>query len=340
MSGTSLDGLDLCLVKFSGSDPNWTFEILKTETVPYSTAWQKDLAMANVLSGEALTALDVKLGHYFGQMSKRFLTEPVDYIASHGHTVFHQPDQGFTLQIGNGAAIHAVTGIPVIYDFRSLDVALGGQGAPLVPIGDQYLFSAYRSCINFGGIANLSFNGPNGERLAYDICPVNMALNQLVEALGLQYDDGGKIAATGKVIPELLEALNGLGYYQLNGPKSLGVEWYKAKFEPIIDNDDFSISDRLRTVNEHIAIQVAKAIANLTTGKVLMTGGGAYNDFLMSRIKSMTHHEVVVPDVKIIEFKEALIFAFLGLLKVKGLSNVLSSVTGASRDSSSGLRIG
>ncbi|MFD1552451.1 anhydro-N-acetylmuramic acid kinase [Putridiphycobacter roseus] len=341
MSGTSLDGLDLCLVKFEVSDDQYNFSILESETIPYPNLLAENLKKAVDLSSEDLLRLDVELGRYFGEKVLTFQQKfdlEIDYIASHGHTVFHQPENGFTLQIGCGNQLFAQTNIPVIYDFRSQDVALGGQGAPLVPIGDLHLFQQYVACINFGGIANLSFQSES-KRLAFDICPVNMAFSYLTNQLNLPYDDGGMIAKSGEVNRALLMQLNELEFYQAAGPKSLGLEWFNANVLPLLQNENISIPDKLRTMVQHIAIQIANVLSELGNGKVLVSGGGVYNVFLMEQIKAEVRQEIVIPTKEIIEFKEALIFAFLGYLKVHGKVNVLQSVTGASKDSVSGILV-
>jgi anhydro-N-acetylmuramic acid kinase len=342
MSGTSLDGIDLSLTKFELVDKEYRFEILKSKSIGYSEFWSEKLQNSILLSGGALSLLNIEVGKYFGNLINDFLVNSEiipDYIASHGHTVFHQPDKGLTLQIGDGATIFSITGIPVIYDFRSLDVARGGQGAPLVPIGDMYLFNNYTACLNFGGIANISFQ-KEGERLAHDICPVNMALSDITMEIGLPYDDKGNMARKGLVNDCLLEGLNNLLFYRKKGPKSLGIEWYKSEFKVLIKDKKLTIEDRLRTVIEHISEQLASTLSKLDNGEVLITGGGAYNAYLIEVLQSKIKQKIVVPDVEIIEFKEALIFAFLGWLRVNNQINVLKSVTGAIQDSSSGIVIG
>ena len=319
MSGTSLDGLDLCLAKFDKIGNDYKFKILGSVSYSYSENWQERLKNATELPGQDLKALDNDLGNYFGELVNEFLDSgnlKPDYIASHGHTVFHQPRNRLTHQIGNGYAIHSKTGIPVIYDFRSLDVARNGHGAPLVPIGDLHLFNEHKACINFGGIANISFQ-KNNERLAFDICPVNMALSDLTSELGLPYDDRGEIAKKGNINPELLDRLNALDYYEQQGPKSLGVEWYNEMMKPLLKQQAIPVENRLRTTVEHIGFQVTKVLDHIDDGEVLITGGGVYNDFLVERLRAMASHQIVVPDQNIIEFKEALIFAFLGWLRHK-----------------------
>lgn len=341
MSGTSLDGLDLCLAKFESKDDKYDFIIIQCETIPYPKLLAEKLKKAADLSSENLFLLDVELGRYFGEKVLAFKNKHklnIAYIASHGHTVFHQPEKGFTLQIGSGNQLFAVTNIPVIYDFRSKDVALGGQGAPLVPVGDLHLFHQYVACINFGGIANLSFQVEE-KRLAFDICPVNMAFSYLTNQINLPYDDQGKMAQSGKLNQDLLNQLNKLEFYQEKGPKSLGLEWFNTHVLPLIKNEKISIPDKLRTLVEHIAIQIAYVLKDLGDGKVLVSGGGVYNTFLMNIIQKKVQQAIVIPTNEIIEFKEALLFAFLGYLKVKGKINVLQSVTGAREDSVSGILV-
>ncbi len=336
MSGTSLDGIDLAAVEFRQENGRWNFSVISAQTVAYSDAWQEKLQKAPTLSGEALNELHAEYGRFTGKAVSRFIksarVSPA-LIASHGHTIFHQPDKGFSFQAGSGAAIAAETGLPTVADFRSGDVALGGQGAPLVPVGDRLLFSAYDYCLNLGGFANISYE-KNGQRVAYDICPANFILNHLARKMQLPYDKNGDIGRCGKTDPRLLEQLNQLDYYQKAPPKSLGREWMEFAFLPLIENADLSNKDKLRTVYEHMAIQMAKACPG--PEKMLVTGGGAFNTFLMERIKKYSPATIAVPDKKIIDYKEALIFAFLGLLRYRGQVNCYASVSGASRDSSTG----
>jgi len=338
MSGTSLDGLDLCLTRFEIINGQYAFYVLKTKSINYPQFWQEKLRKSTTLSGLYLKLLDIELGTYFSNLINEFLkgceVKP-DYIASHGHTVFHQPEKGLTLQIGDGHKMYSETGIPVIYDFRSLDVALKGQGAPLVPIGDMYLFSDYVACINFGGIANISFQ-KKGERLAFDICPINMALSDIISEIRLPYDNQGKIARKGSIDFDLLKELNSIDFYNEKGPKSLGIEWYTNHVKPLIKNDTISLEDRLRTVIEHITDQIANVVGEIEDGEVLVTGGGVYNSFLIEMLKLKVNQKIIIPSIELIEFKEALIFAFLGWLRINNKENVLKSVTGAIRNSCSG----
>ncbi len=337
MSGTSLDGLDLVAVEFWQTDIKWEFEIISTKTISYSSDWTNKLSNSPTLSGEKLIELHTKYGRFLGKETKRFIEETgfqPDLVASHGHTVFHQPDLGFTFQIGNGADIAAITGITTVSDFRTGDVALGGQGAPLVPIGDKLIFSDYKYCLNLGGFANISFE-ENNRRIAFDICPVNFILNHFAEKQGLQFDKNGELGRKGKIETELFEKLNQIGFYKKQPPKSLGREWVEQVFMPVLNNFEIPEKDKLRTVYEHVALQITNVISE--QGKMLVTGGVAFNSFLIERIKSYTNAEIIIPSNEIVNFKEALIFAFLGVLKITGQNNCLSSVTGAKHNHSSGV---
>ncbi len=337
MSGTSLDGLDLAAVEFTYNAHRWEFTVVAAETIAYTTEWEEKLKSSPTLSGEQLIELHYSYGRFTGQEIKKFLQKHAlapDLIASHGHTVFHQPEKGFTFQLGNGAPIAAETGIPTVADFRTGDVALGGQGAPLVPVGDRMLFADYESCLNLGGFANISFD-QYGKRIAFDICPVNFILNDLAQKSGWPYDAGGELGRAGKVNKKLLEQLNQLAFYRQPPPKSLGREWMDDHFMPIMAASGISLNDQLRTAYEHIAMQISDASPG--TGKMLVTGGGAFNTFLIERLKYHLKSEIVIPHAEIIQFKEAIVFAFLGLLRFLGDINCYASVTGARRDSSVGV---
>jgi len=338
MSGTSLDGVDLASCVFTLQEKRWSYQIEATETIPYPEEWLALLPY--LLKAHAFTYAKANsdLGYYFGRLIKDFvLTHHIeaDYVASHGHTVFHQPRVGLTAQIGSGAAIAATCGLPVICDFRSTDVALGGQGAPLVPIGDALLFSDFPYCLNLGGFSNVSYDA-GGKRIAYDVCPVNTILNQLAGRVGLPYDRDGLIARSGNIDLPLLEKLNALSYYDQKPPKSLGFEWNNEWIWPLINSVSLSVPDLLRTVVEHIAFKLSLSLSDFERGKILVTGGGAKNVFLMERLAAHSKHVLVIPSDTMIDYKEALIFAFLGVLRVRGEVNCLSSVTGASRDSVGG----
>ncbi len=341
MSGTSLDGLDIALCTFEEQNNKWSFAVIATSTIPYTAEWKKRLSEAYLGDAASLVQLNADFGYYVGQCVREFcdeINEEPDLISSHGHTIFHQPEKGFTFQAGSGAAIAAVTGIDTVCDFRSTDVALGGQGAPLVPVGDEQLFGGHKYCLNLGGIANISFTEKD-QRLAFDICPANMALNYLAEKTGLAYDEGGELAMRGTIIPALLSDLNALTFYQQKPPKSLGWEWFQQNFLPIISNNKYSVEDSMRTVIEHIAIQIAASLQPAPGTTMLTTGGGAYNNLLVEAItEHVSRHgiHVVVPENQIVEFKEAIIFGFLGALRITNHYNSLASVTGAGFDSIGG----
>lgn len=338
MSGTSVDGLDLVACRFT-FDEKWSFEVLKATTISYSHKWINKLTTFSELTVLEFAFLHNDYGKYIGKQVADFcadLPEKPMLVASHGHTIFHQPESGLTLQIGNGANIAAITGIPTVCDFRSLDVALGGQGAPLVPIGDELLFPEYEFCLNLGGFANVSFR-ENEERKAFDICPANMAFNHFTKELGYEYDLNGSMGRSGATNMELLRLLNELDYYQQPGPKSLGREWFESEFLPLIYSFQLSPEDTLRTLYEHVSDQLMLAVDQYPKGQVLITGGGANNVFLVELFSEKTKHKTIVPSSQIIDFKEAIVFAFLGVLRFRSEINCLRSVTGANRDQSGGV---
>ncbi|TNJ43829.1 anhydro-N-acetylmuramic acid kinase [Tamlana fucoidanivorans] len=338
MSGTSLDGVDLVEVNFD-YNKSWRFDILQAETVDYDAHWKKKLSELVALPDEVLKKLDFDYTVYLSGIIKDFIKknkiQHIDAICSHGHTALHQPHKQLTYQIGNQPDLAILIGEKVVCDFRVQDVEMGGQGAPLVPIGDRLLFPEYDFCVNLGGFANVSMEEGN-DRIAFDVCPVNIVLNHYVKQLGLYYDDKGSIAASGDLSLELLAALNALEFYTESPPKSLGLEWVKQNVFPVIDAFQLSISDILRTYVEHAAIQIAAVFNLYSEGNVLFSGGGVYHSFLMNRIESLTNKKVVIPSKSVIEFKEALIFGFLGVLKLRNENNCLQSVTGASKNHSSG----
>ena len=338
MSGTSLDGVDLVYCGFIKDKESYDFSIISSKTYPYSEEWTARLVNAFNDDKSGLKLLDKEYGEYLGGLINRFIgefkTEKVDLIASHGHTIFHKPEEGFTLQIGDGAIISKLTGKKVICDFRSQDVALGGQGAPLVPVGDALLFSNYDYCLNLGGFANISFD-ENGSRNAFDICPVNIVMNHYTKKLGLPYDDKGVIASKGTVHIDLLKQLNSLPFFVEEGPKSLGFEFVVGEVFPLIDGYELPESDVLATYIAHLTDQISKKIVG--GGQVLVTGGGAFNLFLIRELQRKCTATIVVPSTELVDFKEAIIFAFLGLLRDNGVVNCLKSVTGASKDHCSGV---
>jgi anhydro-N-acetylmuramic acid kinase len=338
MSGTSLDGLDMAYCRFDLEDGQWKFKIINATTVEYNSRWVDKLSCAKHYYAEVIMKIDSEFGRFIGKQVKNFMKKnkiKADLIASHGQTIFHNPAKGFTLQIGNGAAIAAETGMTVVCDFRRTDVALGGQGAPLVPIGDRLLFGDYDCCLNIGGFANLSYEEGN-KRLAYDICPANTVLNFMANKLGLKYDAGGRIARTGVVMDDFLKDLNALDYYQQAPPKSLGVEWLKNIDVLLKKHQHNSYVSRMRTLTEHFAQQIAEAIIRCGAQTTLSTGGGTHNTLLLERINALSGNKLVIPQKEIIDYKEALIFGFLGVLRMRNEVNCLSSATGAKRDSCGG----
>lgn len=335
MSGTSLDGLDIAYCEFELKEGKWHYQIKQAETISYSSDIVQMLLSCENSSGETLSFADYYVGRLFGQYAREFLDRhnlSVDFIASHGQTIFHQPGKGFTTQIGNISALSVESRCTVVGDFRAMDVALGGQGAPLVPIGDEILFGEYPCCLNLGGFSNISYN-ENSKRIAYDICPVNIVMNHLANMLGKPYDKDGEIAKKGKVDDTLLSTLNSIPYYANHTKASLGKEWVNQYVFPLVDYSYLSVEDIMATYLEHVTIQ----IANNLKGDTLLTGGGAHNAYLVEKLREKTNYKIIVPDNLIIDFKEALIFAFLGLKRMRGEVNCLASVTGAKQDSCSGL---
>lgn len=337
MSGTSLDGLDICFVRFEKAY-SWSFNIIKAETVSYSETLCDRLKNAINLPAEELLELHSAYGFFLGQTVKSFIEKHqlknIDLIASHGHTVYHQPQKKFTLQIGDGRAIKLETGIPVVYDFRSQDVLMGGNGAPLVPIGDELLFSEYDACLNLGGFSNISLQY-EGKRIAFDIAPVNIILNKLAQDLGKNFDESGNLARKGIIHKELLSSLNSLEFYHQTHPKSLGVEWCNVNIFPLLEN--LNTLDALATITEHAAYQIAEIINKSQLRNVLFTGGGTYNNYLIEKIRNKTKAEIIIPEKEIIDFKEALIFALMGILRLNNEINILASATGSNADHCSGI---
>jgi anhydro-N-acetylmuramic acid kinase len=372
MSGSSLDGLDIAYVHLqervssSAQAPRgWEFQLIHTACYPYPAEWRQRLAMAPGASALEYQLLHTEYGHYLGQQVLRFIEEhgiqyQVQLICSHGHTALHWPARKMTAQLGDGAALAAVTRINVVSDLRAMDMALGGQGAPIVPIGEQLLLSGYELFLNIGGIANISRHGGSaaagsaaagfgaapgsGGFVAFDVCPAGRMLNELAADKGLAYDDGGRLAACGHVDEVLLRKLDALPYYGMGYPKSLSNEFGMQMVLPLIREAGLSTADGLRTYTEHIAGQVRRAVETLLIGdggpvRMLATGGGAHNTYLVERIQGRLKDlgvEVVVPDAALVDYKEALVMALIGVLRWREENNVLASVTGASRDSIGG----
>ena len=350
MSGTSLDGLDLAYCELTYRDEGWHFAMPVAETLSYDSAWRERLSGIIAASGAALMIADQQLGTWMGQAVTSFVANHrlhPHFVASHGHTVFHQPERALTYQIGNGFALQAAGQCPVVANFRNYDVAVGGQGAPLVPVGDRLLFGDYDLCLNLGGIANVSTE-LHGQRIAYDIGPANMVSNYLMQQTGRDYDEDGQQAARGTVDQALVDQFNQLDYYAAPFPKSLGYEWVHQCLIQPLEQSPLSLADRLATVTYHATQQIARSLQQLLESKgqqsarVLVTGGGAFNGYFMQQLRACSSEAVhyKVPDAPLISFKEALVFALLGVLRVRGEVNCLASVTGAAHDHSAGVVYG
>jgi anhydro-N-acetylmuramic acid kinase len=351
MSGSSLDGLDIAFVEFHESSGKWVYEIKAADCYPYSDEWVKKLRGAIHHNALDYQLLHTEYGHYIGSQVNAFIAQhnlqyQVQLIASHGHTTFHAPAQKMTGQLGDGAAIAAVTGINVVSDLRAMDIALGGQGAPIVPIGEKLLLGNYTFFLNLGGIANISYNHPD-KYIAFDVCPANRVMNMLAHEAGKPFDEGGQIAASGTLHPHLLKVLNELEYYQQPYPKSLANDFGTDVLYPLLKSSAISVADAMRTMLEHIAQQISEPVLRMLEKqppssselKLLATGGGAHNTFLMERLRALLQPagvELVVPEKNIIDFKEALVMALIGVLRWREENNVLASVTGASRSSIGG----
>ena len=338
MSGTSLDGVDLALCRFSVQNGKWTYAIEAADCKPYPAAWRQRLLDLEQTDGVQLQQAHVDYGKYLGELVSAFLVDhktTADLVASHGHTLYHLPHEGLTFQLGSGLTLAKICGLPVASDFRTGDVALGGQGAPLVPIGDRLLFPEYTHCINLGGFANVSFE-KEGTRIAYDIGPCNLVLNHLANQMGHAFDHNGDLARKGQVISPLFDAMNALPYFAEPAPKSLGKEWVVEQVFPLLAQFKTSVPDQLCTVAEHAAHQISRAITTQKHTSVLVTGGGARNQFLMERTSALSGVDIQPANDQIIDYKEALIFALLGALRLRCEINILSSVTGSSRDHCSG----
>lgn len=348
MSGTSLDGIDLALCEFNGRNPV-SYKILLAKTYEYEDDWKKELAQMHTRDGLYLSSMNIHYGRYiafqilrfiecddFASVVKGYAHEDLQNIlvSSHGHTIFHEPDTGLTFQLGHGAVIMALTGLHVISDFRIQDVALGGQGAPLVPIGDELLFGEYKACLNIGGFANVSLK-EDDVRKAWDICPVNFVLNRWAERLGDTMDRDGMYSSKGKMLYDILQQWENLEFYKKLPPKSLGREWVETVFLDQIYEPAFDAKDLMCTALEHMSRRIAHALPE--DGPVLVTGGGAYHPTLLQKIRKLSKAEIVVPDSTLIDYKEALIFALMGYLRWQNIPNVLGSVTGARTDHSSGV---
>lgn len=332
-----MDGVDIAYCEFRYENQKWSFTIKEAKTIPYDQNWIVRLSQLHKQPIHLFPKTDAFYGRYLGKLTRQFIDEQklsVDFVSSHGHTIFHQPENGFTAQIGCGAGISAECGLPVVNNFRAMDVVLGGQGAPLVPIGDQFLFADYDACLNLGGFSNISFK--NSQK-AFDISPCNMAFNLLANELNLPFDEDGTIAASGTINEPLLNALNNIDFYKKNNAKSLGNEWFNQSFLPVLNQfNDESIANKMATINLHITQQISKVVNTENIDNLLVTGGGTYNQSLIKNLKALTKTQIIIPDDLTINYKEALVFAFLGVLRIRNEINVLKSVTGAVSNSIGG----
>lgn len=342
MSGTSMDGLDISYCRYCFDKNKWTFSIILTNSITYPAELLLKLKESSFYSARDLLLLDKEIGLFFANEVNSFIkkgkidSSEVDAICSHGHTIFHQPNLGYTYQIGCGETIAYHTRIKVLNDFRQKDVVAGGQGAPLVPIGDQLLFSNKADTfLNLGGFANCTSINKDSTT-AFDICPANLPLNRIVQEIGLEFDRNGNISSQGKVDHLVLEKLNKLPFYTENGPKSLGTEWLNKSFMPLLNNIK-TVEDKLATTIEHIAIQIGKTLKEIDARKTFISGGGVKNDFLLNRIKHYTNSQLILPSIEIIDYKESIIFGFLGALYFEKMNNSLSSVTGALHNTTGGV---
>ena len=337
MSGTSLDGIDMTYVNFQ-KNKFWEYKILFAKTFKYDDLWKKKLECSQDLNSNELKILNEQYTQFLAHKINKFIEEnsikEIDFIGSHGHTIFHKPSAGYTFQIGNIQNLANYVGKTIICDFRIGDIMLGGQGAPLVPIGDLLLFKNHDTCLNLGGFSNISIK-KNNKIIAYDICAVNTVFNFLSKKIKLEFDNEGSNARKGKLIKDLYDKLENLKYYSLNPPKSLGIEWVKSKVFPLLEHfSSYSVYDLMHTYLVHISKEIAKNLNQ--SNSVLITGGGAYNSFLIEQIRKHTKAELILPERLLIEYKEAIIFGFLGVLKFRKEINCLKSVTGSKKNHSSG----
>lgn len=340
MSGTSCDGIDLAHCQFHLSEEDrWSYSIFEAKTVSYNSRWYQQLSESVHMDPDQIHLLNLSYTALLNDVILSFINEheisDLDLICSHGHTVWHKPEEGMTLQIGNLKSIADNMPCPVVCDFRTQDVALGGQGAPLVPIGDKLLFSEFEACLNLGGFANISFRTHDGGTMAYDMCPFNIVLNHWAQKLGADYDCNGEFARSGSVNQQVLHQFNTLSYYHLSPPKSLGLEWVQSNFYPRYESYTLDPKDWLATLAEHMIEQIHAATPGFK--RILVSGGGANNDYVLERLNKSIPDRFIRPDSRLIDYKESLIFGLLGVLRSRGDINCLSSVTGASRDHCSGM---
>lgn len=349
MTGSSMDGLDIAFCEIKVENGKYSYQVLISECAPIPAKWK--LRLENLVLQNAVTYIKTHtfFGHFIGESVREFIDKhgienELDFIASHGQTIFHQPENHFTSQIGDGASIATRSGFPVVCDFRGSDVALGGQGTPIAPAANKYFFSEHKYFLNLGGISNIACN-INGKYIAFDVSPVNLVLNKLANLVGKEYDEDGNLARSGNVNEALLKELNGSWYYDKDYPKSLSGGWVSKVMMPVVNRSQIPVEDKLRTVCELIAHQLGRAFAQVQqkegitidpNDQLLVTGGGAFNTFLMERIADLVPLQVTVPDKETVKFKEAILMALMGVLRVRNEVNCFSSVTGASRDNIGG----
>lgn len=338
MSGSSLDGLDIVYAQFKKINEKWSFKILSEALYPLEK-FEEQLHSARKLPLEKLNALDISFGKFIGNCIQDFRIKNhlkvIDIIASHGHTVYHFPEKGITKQIGCKQAIFEQTNIPCLNNLRQKDIDFGGNGAPIVPIGDWHLFSEYKYCLNIGGIANISIKTAN-KILAFDICTANQVLNYLASSKNKKYDKGGQMAKQGKLNQNLLKALNSIPFYLQKLPKSLD-NAFRLESIAILNQYAISIEDKLYTYCHHIAYQITECLSiESKTETMLVTGGGAFNHFLCTIIANYLkplNINIKIPNKQLVENKEAMVMAFMGVLFLRKEVNCLASATGAKQDS-------
>ena len=340
MSGTSCDGLDIAHCLFYKKNNYWIFELINCIDIPYPKQIKDRLLNCSHLDALSLKILDLDLGEFFKNEISKFIQSSeskFDLISSHGHTVFHDPKKKLTYQIGNPFIIYSSIRIPVVFNFRELDVIMSGEGAPLVPYGDKKLFNEFDYCINIGGILNIS-KLYEKKLIGYDICPGNIILNKFSRKLRKEYDIDGRLSSSGNFNSTLFKVLNEIDYYKGEIPKSLDISYIEKIYYPLFT--DIDPKDILHTYVNHIAYQINNAIQKKKS-RVLLTGGGAFNAHILKKISYYNKHDhkFIVPNKDIIIFKEAIIFAFLGFLKLLKKKNISKSVTGSNFSSSSGLII-
>ncbi len=353
MSGSSLDGIDLSYCSYSTSGDAFDWELLNHATYPIPDTWKSRLLHLPEQSAKTFVKTHTYFGHFLSEVINDFIERQKitpDFIASHGHTIFHEPNKRFTTQIGCGAAIATQTGLPVINDFRIQDISINGEGTPLAPAADLFLFEGYDFYLNLGGIANLTAKTVD-QLVAFDVCPANQLLNFLANQINLAYDKDGILAKSGQLLPALMERLRDFEYYRMSYPKSLDNSWIKKEVLSIFQQFEEPVQDKLHTTCKFIAEEITNSLSTVIQSlkmgknnhyKLLATGGGTFNEFLLeciveSNTKGNLPIEVVLPEKEIIDFKEAILMGLLGVLRVQNRPNCFASVTGAKYDTIGGI---